>query len=78
MFQMVKWIRKYQGLIVIITQNINDFTGTEDIEKKTSAMINNTQYSLILNFAPQDLKDMAELYYSYGGLTATERDYIAS
>jgi len=40
-------------------------------------MINNTQYSLILNLAPQDLKDVAELYHSYGGLTATESDYIA-
>lgn len=77
MYQMVKRIRKYQGSIIITTQNLNDFTGTEDIKKKTTAMINNTQYSLILNLAPQDLKDVAELYRSYGGLTATERDYIA-
>ena len=77
MFQMVKRIRKYHGSIVITTQNLNDFTGTEDIKKKTTAMINNTQYSLILNLAPQDLKDVAELYRSYGGLTATESDYIA-
>lgn len=77
MFQMVKRIRKYHGSIVITTQNLNDFTGTEDIKKKTTAMINNTQYSLILNLAPQDLKDVAELYRSYGGLTVTEQDYIA-
>lgn len=77
MYQMVKRIRKYQGAIIITTQNLNDFTGTEDIKKKTTAMINNTQYSLILNLAPQDLKDVADLYRSYGGLTATERDYIA-
>ncbi|MBE4704431.1 Mbov_0397 family ICE element conjugal transfer ATPase [Spiroplasma platyhelix] len=77
MYQMVKRIRKYQGSIIITTQNLNDFTGTEDIKKKTTAMINNTQYSLILNLAPQDLKDVADLYRSYGGLTKTERDYIA-
>lgn len=64
---MVKRIRKYHGSIVITTQNLNDFTGTEDIKKKTTVMINNTQYSLILNLAPQDLKDVAELYRSYGG-----------
>jgi len=73
MFQMVKRIRKYRGSTVITTQNLNDFAGTEDIKKKTTAMINNTQYSLILNLAPQDLKDVAELYRSYGGLTATEK-----
>jgi len=73
MFQMVKRIRKYRGSTIITTQNLNDFAGTEDIKKKTTAMINNTQYSLILNLAPQDLKDIAELYRSYGGLTATEK-----
>ena len=77
MYQMVKRIRKYRGAIIITTQNLNDFTGTEDIKKKTTAMINNTQYSLILNLAPQDLKDVAALYRSYGGLTETEQDYIA-
>lgn len=77
MYQMVKRIRKYQGAIIITTQNLNDFTGTEDIKKKTTAMINNTQYSLILNLAPQDLEDVATLYRSYGGLTVSERDYIA-
>ncbi|MCL8210005.1 TraG/VirB4 family ATPase [Spiroplasma attinicola] len=75
MFQMVKRIRKYHESIVITTQNLNDFTGTEDIKKKTT--INNTQYSLILNLAPQDLKDVSELYRTYGRLTATESDYIA-
>ncbi|MGL5268345.1 MAG: Mbov_0397 family ICE element conjugal transfer ATPase, partial [Spiroplasma sp.] len=77
MYQMVKRIRKYHGAIVITTQNLNDFTGSEEIKKKTTAMINNTQYSLILNLAPQDLKDIADLYHSYGGLTAAEKDYIA-
>lgn len=77
MYQMVKRIRKYQGSIIITTQNLNDFTGSESIKKKTTAMINNTQYSLILNLAPQDLKDVASLYHSYGGLTPTEKDYIA-
>ena len=77
MFQMVKRIRKYHGAIIITTQNLNDFMGTDDIKKKTTAMINNTQYSLILNLAPQDLKDVAALYRSYGGLTETEQDYIA-
>jgi len=41
------------GQLPLLCKNLNDFTGTEDIKKKTTAMINNTQYSLILNLAPQ-------------------------
>lgn len=33
MYQIVKRIRKYTGMINIITQNINDFLGSEEIKK---------------------------------------------
>ncbi|WP_425382362.1 hypothetical protein [Spiroplasma endosymbiont of Melieria omissa] len=42
MYQMVKRCRKYHAGIIITTQNIDDFTGTKDIKKKTTTMINNT------------------------------------
>ena len=77
MYQMVKRIRKYKGAIIITTQNWNDFTGTEEIKKKTTAMINNTQYSMIMNLAPNDLKDVCEVYRAYGGLSPQEQEYIA-
>ncbi|WP_368486924.1 Mbov_0397 family ICE element conjugal transfer ATPase [Spiroplasma sp. DGKH1] len=77
MYQMVKRIRKYKGAIIITTQNWNDFIGTEEIKKKTTAMINNTQYSMIMNLAPSDLKDVCEVYRAYGGLSPQEQDYIA-
>jgi len=77
MYQMVKRIRKYHGAMIITTQNLNDFTGTEDIKKKTTAIINNTQYTFIFNLAPQDLMTVTQLYRAYGGLSAQENDYIA-
>lgn len=40
-------------------------------------MINNTQYSMIMNLAPNDLKDVCEVYRAYGGLSPQEQDYIA-
>lgn len=76
MYQMVKRIRKYHGAIIITTQNINDFTGSEEIKKKTTAMINNTQYTFIFNLAPSDLNDVNSLYHSYGGLLPEETDFI--
>jgi len=76
MYQMVKRIRKYHGAIIITTQNINDFTGSEEIKKKTTAMINNTQYIFIFNLAPSDLNDVKLLYDSYGGLSPEETDFI--
>lgn len=76
MYQMVKRCRKYHTGIIITTQNINDFTGTEEIKKKTTAMINNTQYTFIFNLAPSNLTDVKLLYHSYGGLSPEETDFI--
>ena len=74
--QMVKRCLKYHAGIIITTQNINDFIGTEDIKKKTTAMINNTQYTFIFNLAPSDLNDVKLLYQSYGDLFPEETDFI--
>jgi type IV secretory pathway VirB4 component len=77
MYQMVKRIRKYKGALVTATQNISDFVGNDEIMKKTTAIINNTQYSLIMGLKQKDLTDVTELYRSYGGLTAAETDFIS-
>lgn len=78
MFQMVKRIRKRNGGIIIITQNPDDFVGTEEIRKKTTAMINNTQYMFLLNMSPKNLIDISEMFKAYGdGLSDTEKGFIA-
>lgn len=77
MYQIVKRIRKYTGMINIITQNINDFLGSEEIKKYTTAIINSSQYLKVLNLQPHDLAALNELYASYGGISANETDFIA-
>lgn len=77
MYQIVKRIRKYTGMINIITQNINDFLGSEEIKKYTTAIINSSQYLKVLNLQPHDLSALNELYSSYGGISANETDFIA-
>lgn len=77
MYQMVKRIRKYTGMINIITQNINDFLGSDEIKKYTTAIINSSQYLKVLNLQPHDLAALNELYASYGGISPNETDFIA-
>ena len=74
----MKRIRKYNGMIIAITQNINDFMGDATIRKQAQAIINNAQYSFIFNLNPADLNDLNNLYKSKGGLNQEINDYIAS
>ncbi|MGL4343174.1 MAG: Mbov_0397 family ICE element conjugal transfer ATPase [Metamycoplasmataceae bacterium] len=77
-FQLAKRIRKRNGSIILITQNPDDFLGSEEISKKTKAIINNTQYSFFFNLSPNNIKDIEDMYKAYGdGLSKDEKLYIA-
>lgn len=79
LFQMSKRIRKYGGSLIVATQNVKDFTGGETkINTKTSAIINNSQYSLILRFNPNDINLLKEMYKNYaGGLNDNELNILS-
>ena len=74
----MKRIRKYNGMIVAITQNINDFMGDVTIKKQAQAIINNAQYSFIFNLNPADLNDLNNLYKAKGGLNQEINDFVAA
>ena len=76
MAEMAKRIRKYQGMQIVITQNIKDFLGTPEIQRRSAAIINACQYSMILQLAPNDMADLLELYKSAGGINAREQEGI--
>lgn len=76
-FQMVKRIRKRYGGIILVTQNPDDFLGNEEIRKKTMAIINNLQYSFIMNLSPKNLEDVNNMYKSFGGLSEPQSNFIA-
>ena len=78
MAEMAKRIRKYQGMQVVITQNIKDFLGTPEIQRRSAAIINACQYSVILQMAPNDMADLLELYKSAGGINAREQEGIVT
>ncbi len=76
LFNVTKRIRKYNGQLYLVTQNINDFLGEESIRHLTSGIINNCIYSFVGKMNPNDLKALDELYGIYGGLTPKEKEYL--
>ena len=78
MAEMAKRIRKYQGMQIVITQNIKDFLGSQEIQRRSAAIINASQYSLIFQMAPNDMSDLLKLYSSAGGINKTEQELIVT
>ena len=76
MFQLAKRIRKYNGMQIVITQNIKDFVGTEELARKSTAIINASQYSFIFPLAPNDMTDLIKLYENAGAINESEQDDI--
>jgi conjugal transfer ATP-binding protein TraC len=76
MFQMVKRIRKYDGAIIVTTQNINDFIGDDEIKRQSTAIINNCQYSLIFQLKSGDLNDLNELLSGSAQLSEREEEAL--
>ena len=72
-----KRIRKYNGSMMFLTQNLSDVLGNSEIVAKTSAIINNSQYSFIFGLAPADINALTELYEKSGGINDTERSTIS-
>ncbi len=78
MANMAKRIRKYHGMQIIITQNIKDFVGSEEIARQSTAVINASLYSMIFSLSPNDVTDLVELYRNAGGINDEEKDQIVT
>ena len=76
MFNLAKRIRKYNGMQIVITQNIKDFVGTEELARKSTAIINASQYSFIFPLSPNDMTDLIRLYENAGAINESEQDDI--
>jgi type IV secretory pathway VirB4 component len=76
MYQLAKRIRKYSGMQIVITQNIKDFLGTPEIARKSSAIINVSQYSMIFSLSPNDMTDLCKLYEKAGSFNKSEQNSI--
>ena len=79
MAQMAKRIRKYNGMQIVITQNVKDFIGgNEETKRQASAVINASQYSMIFSLSPNDMSDLVDLYRNAGEINKDEQDTIVT
>lgn len=76
MYQLAKRIRKYDGMLIIITQNVKDFATSLETIRKSSAIINVSQYSMIFSLSPNDLTELCALYQNAGSINESEKDAI--
>lgn len=60
--QWYKRIRKYGGAMIFLTQNLADVVGNAEIISKTSAIINNTQYSFIMTLQGKDVEVLQDIF----------------
>lgn len=76
MFRLAKRIRKYNGMEIVITQSLKDFMGTPETARKSMAIINVSQYSLIFSLSPNDMTDLCKLYEKAGQINDAESENI--
>lgn len=74
-YQWYKRIRKYSGSMIFLTQNLADIVGNAEIISKTSAIINNTQYSFIMTLQGKDVEVLQDIFAARN-LTVAEIEEI--
>lgn len=74
-YQWYKRIRKYSGAMIFLTQNLADIVGNAAIISKTSAIINNTQYSFIMTLQGKDVEVLQDIFAARN-LTVAEIEEI--
>jgi type IV secretory pathway VirB4 component len=60
-YQLTKRIRKYNGSIVVITQNLSDFFANKETKEFSLSIIKNCNYSALFKATSGDVNDLAKL-----------------
>ena len=75
--QLARRIRKYTGSLVVATQSIKDFVGSNSILRHSTAIFNNCQYTTIGMLKEDDLLAYLELF-KQNPLTDTQKKFLMS
>lgn len=62
-----KRIRKYEGMMILVTQSIKDFQSEGKYEKKTMSPLTATQYAMIFRTSPSEKREVENMYISDKG-----------
>ncbi len=77
-YSMSKRIRKYNGSFIPATQNIADWNANEELRGKTSAILKNSQYTMIFKLSAPDVKDLLDIYKAGDSFNKDEQRMIIS
>ncbi len=75
--EMYKRIRKYNGMMTLITQNVSDFYKPE-IKQYSTNLINNAFYIIAHSIKSQEVPMLDELMAEVGGLKQAEKEFLTS
>ena len=75
--EMFKRIRKYNGMMTLITQNVSDFYKPE-IKQYSTNLINNAFYIIAHTIKAQEVPILNELMAEQGGLKDAEKEFLTS
>ena len=75
--QLARRIRKYSGSLIVATQSIKDFVGSNQILRHSTAIFNNCQYQMIGMLKEDDLKAYLDLF-KQNPLTDTQKSFLLS
>lgn len=75
--EMFKRIRKYNGMMTLITQNVTDFYKPE-IKSYSTNLINNAFYIIAHTIKAQEVPMLDELMAEQGGLKEAEKEFLTS
>lgn len=73
--QLARRIRKYSGSLIVATQSIKDFVGSNQILRHATAIFNNCQYQMIGMLKEDDLLAYLELFKN-NPLTDTQKSFL--
>ena len=73
--QLARRIRKYSGSLVVATQSVKDFVGSNAILRHSTAIFNNCQYQMVGMLKEDDLLAYLELF-KQNPLTDTQKNFL--
>ncbi|UUD36250.1 hypothetical protein NPA08_00195 [Mycoplasmopsis citelli] len=78
LFDAIKTLRKFWGLLIQGTQSFKDFALNENIKNLTKQLLEQTQYKFVLKISQEDIKFFDNMLPDSAKLLQSEKDYIAN
>lgn len=75
-FDMTKTVRKFNGGMLLCTQNPGDFINASAVADRAKSILGNCQYAKFFGLRQIDLDATCQLFEASGGLNKTQRSFL--